>query len=363
MMKTTAEADIASSLKAWFKKSARILPWRKTRDPYAIWLSEVMLQQTRVETVIPYYERFLRRFPDVQALAGGELDEVLSLWSGLGYYRRARELHRCAKEVAELHGGRFPEEASELRKLRGIGAYTAGAVASIAFDRAEPLVDGNVARVLARLYAIEDDVKSTAGSKRIWALASGLVPKEEPGAFNQALMELGATICTPQNPGCLVCPVRDRCQARLTGRERDLPVVTQKRAVPKVTAFAAVVRSGKAVLLGRRREGGLFGGLWEPPMVEVPSLEEASRALAGAGVDASKAELAEVGRVKHVLTHREMDVVVLRADAPRRFALGTPTTPPYEKLAWLEPDAEGFGVSTLARKILATAAKKRPPPG
>ncbi|MDI3286308.1 A/G-specific adenine glycosylase [Polyangium sp. 15x6] len=352
------EATLAALLKGWFRKSARDLPWRRTRDPYAIWLSEVMLQQTRVETVIPYYERFLQRFPDVRALASAELDEVLSLWSGLGYYRRARELHRCAQEVASIHGGVFPAEAEELRKLRGIGPYTAGAVSSIAFDRPAALVDGNVARVLARLEVIEDDVKSTAGLKRIWSVAEKLVPQEEPGAWNQALMELGATICTPQNPACLICPVRDACAARAQGRERELPIVGEKKASPRVAMVAVVVEHEGRFLFARRKDGGLFGGLWEPPMVEARSAEDAKSSLRGAGV-AAEAKLTEVGRVEHVLTHRELDVLVLRARADRPWPLETPTTAPYERLAWLERSAEGVGVSTLARKILAAAKPEK----
>ncbi len=355
--KDTEDATLAKDLKGWFKKSARDLPWRRTRDPYAIWLSEVMLQQTRVETVIPYYERFLQRFPDVRALAAAELDEVLSLWSGLGYYRRARELHRCAKEVAEQHGGVFPAEAEELLKLRGIGRYTAGAVSSIAFDRPAALVDGNVARVIARLEAIEEDVKSTAGLKRVWAKAEKLVPREDPGAWNQALMELGATICTPQNPACLICPVRAACAARAQGKERELPITGEKRASPRVTMVAAVVEHEGRFLFARRREGGLFGGLWEPPMVEARTAEDARTSLHGAGV-AVEAKLEEVGRVAHVLTHRELDVLVLRARADRPWPLETPTTAPYERLAWMERGAEGVGVSTLARKILAAASPK-----
>jgi A/G-specific adenine glycosylase len=356
------DAEIADRLKAWFDKSARDLPWRRTRDPYAIWLSEVMLQQTRVETVIPYYERFLRRFPDVRALASAELDEVLSLWSGLGYYRRARELHRCAREVAEQHRGVFPAEAGELRKLRGIGPYTAGAIASIAFEKPAALVDGNVARVLARLEVIEDDMKSTPGVRKAWAAAERLVPKDKPGAFNQALMELGATICTPRDPCCLVCPVRALCAARAAGRERDLPIMSGKRASPRVSMVAAVIESEGRVLFARRKEGGLFGGLWEPPMVEASSVEAARKELEGAGIEA-KTRLAEVGRVEHILTHRALDVLVVRARVGRSWDLQRPTTAPYEKLAWLAQDESGVGVSTLARKILsaATAKKRRAP--
>lgn len=348
---------LASQLVRWFKKSARDLPWRRTRDPYAIWLSEVMLQQTRVETVIPYYERFLSRFPDVRALAQAPLDEVLGLWSGLGYYRRARELHRCANEVVEKYGGVFPSSVTELRALRGIGPYTAGAIASIAFDQPVPLVDGNVARVLSRLFAIEHDMKSTTGMRSAWEMAERVVPRDEPGAFNQALMELGATICLPRDPGCLVCPVRDVCEARAQGRERELPVMSAKKASPKVPMVAAVVEHEGKILFARRKEGGLFGGLWEPPMVPAESLADARSALGGAGIDASL-RLSEVGRVGHVLTHRELVVIVCRGVGAPLAILGAPTTDPYEKLAWLPRDPTGIGISTLAKKVLATATKR-----
>jgi A/G-specific adenine glycosylase len=348
---------------------ARDLPWRRTRDPYAIWLSEVMLQQTRVETVIPYYERFLARYPTVADLAGATLDQVLSLWSGLGYYRRARVLHLAAREVTERYGGAFPAEAAGLRDLPGVGAYTAGAIASIAFDRREALVDGNVARVLARLEGIDDDIKSAAGARRLWAAAARLVPAERPGRFNQALMELGATVCTPRSPRCDACPVDGACAARAAGREEELPVISPKREAPSVAMVAAVVRAGRRVLLARRAEGGLFGGLWEPPMVEAPSLAAALPLLAAAGVGeaagregaagspALPAALREVGRVRHILTHRRLEVTVARAEVAAPWRRRAKLADPYEKAEWLDPDEVDLGISKLARKILSAAAK------
>lgn len=359
-MRAGADRDrtIARSLCAWFEASARDLPWRRTRDPYAIWLSEIMLQQTRVETVVPYYERFLGRYPDAASLARAEVDEVLSMWSGLGYYRRARELHAAAREVVERFGGELPSEASELKKLPGIGAYTAGAISSIAFGRAEALVDGNVARVLSRIEGIEDDIRSVAGSKRLWATAMRLVPAENPGAFNESLMELGATICTPRDPACGACPVRWACEAARTGRQGSLPVVGARSAkVPVVKMVAAVVRHGSEVLFARRAEGGLFGGLWEPPMVEAPSLRGALSALRGAGVRA--AGLRRLGKVRHVLSHRELDVVVAGAEVRSRYEARALVTAPYERAAWLDPGAAGVGISTLARKVLEAAEPSR----
>src|SRR4051812_43553601 len=269
------DGAIARQLAGWFAVAARDLPWRRRRDPYAVWLSEIMLQQTRVETVVPYFERFLGRFPRVEELAAAPLDDVLALWSGLGYYRRARELYACAREVTTRSGGRFPGGGGALRGLPGIGPYTAGAISSIAFGRREPLVDGNVARVFARLEGIDEPIKSSGAVKRLWERAAALVPEDRPGRFNEALMELGATVCTPRDPRCGSCPLERVCVARATGRVGELPVVEEKRKVPVVAMVAAVLRRGDLVLFARRSEGGLFGGLWEPPMVEAASLEGA----------------------------------------------------------------------------------------
>ena len=209
----------------WYRRERRDLPWRRTRDPYAIWISESMLQQTRTETVIPYYERFLDRFPDVDTLADAELDDVLGAWAGLGYYSRARRLHAAARVVADEFGGRLPEDAETLRTLPGVGRYTAGAVASIAFDREEPVVDGNVARVLSRLRGIRDDLKRPAVIRRLWEEASALARGPHPGDLNQALMELGATVCVPRTPRCAGCPLTRRCDARRRGDAATLPII------------------------------------------------------------------------------------------------------------------------------------------
>ncbi|MEO7331871.1 MAG: A/G-specific adenine glycosylase [Minicystis sp.] len=350
------DGKIVSDLVRWFDAVARDLPWRRRRDPYAVWLSEIMLQQTRVETVIPYFERFLARFPEVSALAAADLDEVLSLWSGLGYYRRARGLHAAAKAVVERHNGVFPGEMSDLRALPGVGAYTAGAIGSLAFGKRVPLVDGNVARVFARLDGIDAPIAGTAAVKLLWERAGHLVPADRPGRFNEALMELGATTCTPRDPRCGSCPLESICVARATGRVGELPVVEVKRKVPVVAMVAAVlVRNGEVLLL-RRAEGGLFGGLWEPPMVEAASLAEARDLLQNVGI-ATTVTLTEVGRLKHVLTHRELQVRVTAATVSARAALPKSLAPPYEKARWIDPADETIGVSTLARKVLALATK------
>jgi A/G-specific adenine glycosylase len=355
---TPAQRDdaIVGQLVAWFELVARDLPWRRRRDPYAVWLSEIMLQQTRVETVIPYFNRFLERFPDVEALAGAEIDEVLKMWSGLGYYRRARVLYATAREVTARYGGNFPGEAAALRELPGIGAYTAGAIASLAFDQREPLVDGNVARVFARLFGIDEEIRTAGAVKRLWEIAWRLVPEERPGRFNEALMELGATVCTPRDPRCGACPLEALCSARASGRVMELPRIDAKKKVPVVKMVAAVLRRGPLVLLARREEGGLFGGLWEPPMVEAASIDDARALLAAVGVGAA-IELREAGSVKHVLSHKELRVAVAAGTIPGKTKAPTGLGAPYEKAAWLHPDDAEIGVSTLARKVLAAAGE------
>ena len=349
---------LEQALGRWFDAHARDLPWRRTRDPYAIWVSEIMLQQTRVETVVPYYERFIARFPDVSALARASCDDVLASWSGLGYYRRARSLWLAARELQMRRGGELPRTASELRLLQGVGAYTAGAIASIAFDLREPVVDGNVARVLARLCRIDDDVASSAGRRRLWELARSLVPVGRPGRFNQALMELGATVCTPERPACERCPVRARCQARAAGRVHELPVVGARCRPRTVSLVAAVVYAGAdrgAMWLGQRRPGGLYGGLWEPPMVEAVDLGAARGALAAYGI-ARRLRLGPVGEVEHLLTHRRLRLTVVVGRVRRAFAAEPCAS--YACLAW-HPRAEPpRAMSKLARRVLAVATQE-----
>ncbi|MEW5741618.1 MAG: A/G-specific adenine glycosylase [Myxococcota bacterium] len=257
------------ALLAWFDHHKRDLPWRRTDDPYAIWVSEVMLQQTQVERVLTYYPRFLERFPTVTSLAQADLTEVLAVWRGLGYYGRARNLHLAAKAVVERFGGKLPSTLDELKSLPGFGRYTAGAVASIAFGLEAPLVDGNVARVLSRLLLIEGEPGDKAREAALWSAAADLVLGPRPGDLNQALMELGATVCQPSSPMCLLCPLQAGCGALASGRIDELP--PPRKAAPKKTldlAVAVAHRDG-CVLLARRHEGGLFGGLWEMPCAPI----------------------------------------------------------------------------------------------
>jgi A/G-specific adenine glycosylase len=338
---------------AWFLQNRRDLSWRKTRDPYAIWLSEVMLQQTRVKTVEAYFPRFLRRYPTVESLAAAELSEVLGAWSGLGYYRRARALHAGAREVVEQYGGKVPSDAASLREISGIGAYTAGAIASIAFGAKEPLVDGNVARVLARLFALRCDVRSPAGVREMWKTAALLVPESEPGRHNEALMELGATVCTPRSPRCEVCPVSDVCVGRALGVEQELPVLRKKAAPREMDMVALVSRRRGDVLLGLRKANGLFGGLWEPPMVEVARGQKADQRLGELlGVDKPVLTLGAVQT--HVLTHRKLRITIASAEIrgePSARRLG-----PYERFAWKKSSAlDGLGMSSLALRVLGAS--------
>lgn len=358
------DVQIARNLAVWYGRAARDLPWRRTRDPYRIWLSEVMLQQTRVDTVIPYYERFLARFPDAHALASAPLDDVLALWSGLGYYSRARALHRAAQQVVAEHGGRMPPTAEGLRALAGIGPYTAGAIASIAFDAPEPLVDGNVARVLARAYGVTLDARGSEAQKVFWETAGRLVKADAavpPGVLNQALMELGALVCSPAQPACGVCPLAALCVANRDGLTATLPV-TSARAKPKPVAMvAAVVWHGGRVLLARRAAQGLFGGLWEPPLVEAKALPDAGPSFEAFGIDPAALRLVSRTPVRHVLSHRVLSVSVARASAASAPALPEAAPPPYDRVAFADPASAPGGLSTLAAKILAAAPDPETP--
>jgi A/G-specific adenine glycosylase len=257
--------SIGEKLLSWYELNRRDLPWRRQPSPYAVWVSEIMLQQTRVETVIPYFQRWMQRFPNVETLAQASLQEVLSAWEGLGYYSRARNLHKAAQTIVDQYGGRLPDEAQTLRSLPGIGRYTAGAIASIAFGRDAPALDGNIRRVLARLDNMNVPARSPAGERRLWELATKLLPVGRAGDFNQALMDLGATLCTPQAPDCQRCPVSTDCAAYQLGRQEKLPVIARRGAIPHHTVTAAVIQRDGQVLITQRPSNGLLGGLWEFP--------------------------------------------------------------------------------------------------
>ena len=298
----------------WYHENARDLPWRRTRDSYAVWISEIMLQQTRVAAVIPYYERFLRELPDVFALANVTDDRLHKLWEGLGYYSRARNLKRAAGEIVSRFGGGMPQSYDELITLPGIGEYTAGAIASIAFGEAAPAVDGNVLRVYARLFGIARDIRDLAFKEEVRAFLLPLVPEEQPGAFNAALMELGATVCLPNGqPKCGECPVQEHCVAYREGRTAELPVLSAKKArrIERKTVFALTLNGG---LIGfRRPESGLLAGLWQLPETAGELTDAEAAAWLGEHDINPVGELRFYER-KHIFTHIEWHMRVCAAE-------------------------------------------------
>lgn len=345
-----------SGLLAWFAGSRRDLPWRRDRDAYRVWISESMLQQTRVEVVVPYFARFLARFPTVAELAAAPVEDVLAAWAGLGYYRRARSLHEAARAVVERHAGVFPAAREDLLALPGVGPYTAGAVASIAYERAEPLVDGNVARVLARWHAIDAPQESAEFRAATWRMAGEYVAElggRSPGDWNQALMELGALVCVPREPRCLACPVCAHCAANARGLTDELPRPKRRPSPVDVELAVALVREGDRVLVARRPPDGRMAGLWELPTIE-PS---------GAGLladaewprsDGAAASIA-LGDVLFVVGH---SITRHRARARVHVArwLGGEPAPPYAyasaaRLAELGPTG-------LTAKILRAASAR-----
>jgi A/G-specific adenine glycosylase len=252
------------SLLTWYQQSGRELPWRQTRDPYAIWVSEIMLQQTQVKTVIPYYQRWLPQFPTIPTLAAAEQQPVLKAWQGLGYYARARNLHRAAQAIVQEHSGQFPDQLLAVLALPGIGRTTAGGILSAAFNQPVPILDGNVKRVLARLVALP--VPPAKAIAHLWQLSETLLDRKQPRDFNQALMDLGATICTPHNPACLVCPWNLHCQAYNLGMQSELPMTETRTPIPhKLIGVAVIWNEQSRILIDRRRQDGLLGGLWEFP--------------------------------------------------------------------------------------------------
>lgn len=269
--------EVRRRLLAWFDQEKRDLPWRRSRDPYHILVSEMMLVQTTVAAVIPYFQRFLAEFPTFADLAAADEARVLKVWEGLGYYRRARQLQGAAREVVEKHGGRMPVEIVAVRALPGVGRYMAGAILSQAFDLPEPIVEANSRRVLARLTAMEEDLATTAAQNRLWEAAGRLVPKERAGDFNQSLMELGALICTPRSPRCLICPVSEFCEGRRRGLQNEIPRTVPRAAPTEAAEACAVVAGSQQLLLVRRSGPGLWAGFWEFPTIHLSGADPAGR--------------------------------------------------------------------------------------
>jgi A/G-specific adenine glycosylase len=310
-------------LLAWYEGAARDLPWRRTSDPYAIWISEAMLQQTRVETVIGYWTRFLEAFPTVGDLAAAEEETVLAAWSGLGYYRRARSLHAAAREVVERHGGAFPREHAAALALPGVGPYTAAAVLSIAHDASLPLVDGNVERVFARRFLLEEAAGSPGLQRAAWALAAHLVPAPFAGTWNQALMELGATVCTPRAPRCSECPWTRSCAARRADRAQELPAPKLKPAQRDVELELAWIHDGARLLLERRPQEGRMAGMWQLPTRELTATDLfPSRFGAHLGLGD------ELGRLRHGITSHRIQGRILAGRPPARLPVNWAWFPP-----------------------------------
>lgn len=314
--KTQGSAAHPADLLAWYDRHRRRLPWRAppgvTADPYAVWLSEIMLQQTTVAAVKPYFEAFLARWPTVADLAGAKVEEVMTAWAGLGYYARARNLHKCAQAVAEQHAGVFPDTEEALRALPGIGPYTAAAIASIAFDRRAVVVDGNVERVMARLFGVTAPLPKSKPT--LVAHAGSLTPSRRPGDYAQGVMDLGATVCTPKSPACVLCPWSEPCVARAKGIQEELPAKLKKAGNPTRHGVAFwMVREDGAVLLRRREAKGLLGG-----MTEVPSTDWRAKKWTAADVNAalpvSKGWRALPGVVTHTFTHFHLELTVMTAD-------------------------------------------------
>jgi A/G-specific adenine glycosylase len=350
--------ELHRRLLAWYGDEARELPWRRTTDPYAIWVSEVMLQQTRVETVLRYYDRFLRRFPDVEQLAAASLDDVLKAWEGLGYYRRARNLHRAARQVVEEHDGIVPDGERELACLPGIGAYTAAAVASIAFGRPEPAVDGNVIRVLSRIFRIGGESQRAATRKAIGTVAKALCSLGSSSEVNQAMMDLGARLCRPRSPRCQACPVAGQCAAHAAGEEMLYPQRRPRQPIPHVEVVGGLIWDaepfgvGARLLISKRHEEDMLGGLWEFPGGRVEDGESREEAL----VRELREELAidvEVGalfmQLDHAYTHFRITLFAYHC----RHTGGEPQALDCADWAWVDPgQLATYAFPTADRRIL-----------
>lgn len=349
-------ATLRRRLLGWYWREARDLPWRRTRDAWAVWVSEVMLQQTQVATVLPYYERFLDRFPTVRDLARAREATVLHAWAGLGYYRRARMLRAAAAEVVREHAGRVPDDPETFGRLPGVGRYTCGAVMSIAYGQPLPVLDGNVARVLARLTARPLVVRVPRDARVLWDLAAALVPMRSPGDWNQAMMELGARVCTPRSPDCGACPVNALCRAYALGRSEAFPPPSPRRATVTLRrALALVERRGRLLMV--RREGALLAGLWEPPGVdrvddEPPEVTRLALATTLRRLDARAVLTPLAAVVRHAITHRAYQVTLwagpLEGAAPRGSSH-----------RWVDPAAPGLALTALAVKSVRAWRRER----
>ncbi len=313
------DGGFAEKLLQWYGLEGRDLPWRNTRDPFRIWISEIMLQQTGVETVIPYYEKFLARFPDIVSLANADIDEVIALWAGLGYYSRARNLHAAAVMVKNRFEGSLPKNLDDLMSLPGIGRSTAGAILAIAFDQKTPILDGNVRRILCRIFAVEEDPRRPAIEKKLWQWADALTSEKRPHDYSQAIMDLGATLCTPRHPACDRCPVAACCRARQLGKAAELPVRKQKKTLPQRREVVLLLSQQGRLLVRKRPYGGMLGGLWEFPSLiregKENSAEVAAKLLAALDAEGT---LEKWGKSRHTYSHFHLESEVFFAEVKTR---------------------------------------------
>ncbi len=339
-------AEVRRRLLDWYALNRRDLPWRRTDDPYRIWVAEVMLVQTQVETVLPYYHRFLESFPDVCSLAAADLDEVLKLWEGLGYYARARNLHEAARIVVEQHGGRLPADEPGLRALPGIGPYLAGALLSIAFDQPSPAVDGNVRRVLSRLYDLSQATRAALHR------AGAPLVSERPGDVNQALMDLGSAICIPRSPLCSECPLTNRCLSRARGTVNERPSRRPTRKRPHYDIAVGIIWRDDEILIAKRRTDGLLGGLWEFPggktepgeSLEAAVVREVGEEL---GIEVEPGE--KIAAVDHAYSHFEITMYAYHC----HFRAGTPRPLGCQEFAWVRPDElDRYAFPAANRRVL-----------
>src|SRR5262245_37965316 len=350
--------SLVRRLRAWFRRAARSLPWRDTRDPYAIWVSEIMLQQTLVATVVPYFTRFMAVFPTIASLAAAREQEVLRHWAGLGYYRRARDLHRAARILCAEHEGAFPQDVDAVGKLPGFGRYTVGAVLSQAFDMPLPIVEANSQRVLCRLLGYGGDPRRGTGKRLVWNMAAALVPRRGAGEFNQALMELGALVCTPQKPKCSVCPLTAFCAARRSGRQHTIPAPSAEPRVEKVAEVAVVVHRAGRVLLVQRPNEGRWPGMWEFPHTGLSAGEDhaaaATRLLESLGIRADLGE--ELTTIRHGVTRFRITMVSLEAVyRAGRFAFTQ-----YQSAKWARlKQLHDVPVSSPQRRLIAALTGRR----